>query len=326
MKLSIEFVPYILDQRANEIAVFLEKSMGEKIDQKLPLAMLHEVIEVITSYTTPGSEVTRLATMSFRKVKQLLESEDPYDMFKKMDLRVAKEVIKQKAKELDEEEKLERKLEKTLYLSTLANSINTIYSGSSDFFRSHATDLDNAIVRGLKPEEFLQDVKDRKVAYVVNSLAEMVFDAKVMELLLENIGVAELQVYVKTDAYANDATYNDVVNNIELPPQADIIRMETDAAGVDKNLSPKQAIKSLMSSEVIISKGLMNYCGFTNMSPAEPHTAGDKERFSKKVERKTHNGEAIPVYSFMVIRSPPVARRLGVLVNTPIVKKTILLL
>ena len=327
MKLSIEFVPYILDQRANEIAVFLEKNEEEKEEekQKLSLAMLHEVIEVITSYTTPGSEVTWLATMSFRKVKQLLGKDDPYETYKLMDLRLAREILKTYEKNLKNNEvnPLER-LEKLLYLATAANAINSIYAGTEGFARSLASGVDNPVIRGFNPDRFASEVRGKQVAYVVNSLAELVFDTKVMSLLLEEFDVSDIIVYVKTEAYTNDATYNDLIEHVELPGQVDIMRMETDAAGVDRNLSPRQVLKSLMGADIIISKGLMNYCGFTNLE--RKNGSGDKKdrkngKNGRKHEKKSTPEKTIPVYAFYLVRSAPVARRLNAVHDTPLARR-----
>lgn len=322
MKLAIEFVPYILDQRANEIAVFLEKSSGDNDVQKLSLAMLHEVIEVITSYTTPGSEVTWLATMSFRKVKQLLGVDDPYDTHKKMDVRVAREILKEHEKELSEDKaSIEERLEKALFLATIANGINTIYSGTEGFVRSLGSDLSNPVVRGLNVGRFIEDVRGKRVAYVVNSLAELVFDSIVVRMLLEELEASEVTLYVKTDTYTNDATYKDLVDNIDIPGEADIMRMETDSAGIDRNLSPKQVLKSLGDADVILSKGLMNYCGFTNLSNSRQDQSKPEKNSKRHHERRHGNGKSIPVYAFFMVRSAPVARRIRAVHNTPYSKR-----
>jgi len=262
LKLSVEFVPYILEQRTREIVEFLREQ--GKIDTKLQLAMLHEVIEVITTYTSPNTEVTWLATMSYRKIKQLMKEEDPYKELKRTELSYARgildKIFKGDFKGLKEDEKIDFMLK----TSISADIINMLYKDTTLTFEKEVDKIQEIQINGVSSNELLNEINGKRVAFIPNNIGEFVFDLEFLKLLVKNYDV-RVKVYLKTGTYANDITYNDAVNNFDFPDEIRVMPIDTDAAGFDKSLLSKSDFEDILSNEVIVAKGIMNYCGLHNL-------------------------------------------------------------
>jgi len=259
LKLTAEFIPYILEYRTREIVELLKESGS--VQQDLQMTLLHEIIEVVTSYTSPSTEVVLLATMSYRKLKSLLGNSDPYKNVKKKELSYVKHVFKSRvAGELDSLESSAEKVEYLLKLSALTSALNAIFEDSIELFEQVLAGLKKEKVHGASVEEFLESVKGKSMAFLPGSIGGFLIDIELLKLLSQDYGI-DVDVYVKTGSYANDITYREATEEFEVPDRINVLPIETDAAGLDKLLVPKSDLDEILDHDVIVIKGLMNYCG-----------------------------------------------------------------
>ncbi len=262
MKLSVEFVPYILEQRAREIIEFTPKPEGES--DHVRLAILHEVIEVITSYTTPSTEVTWLATMSFRKIKGLLKDNDPYRMIKDEEVSIAKKLFNKYVKgRIEKAGSIEEKLEILLKASVITNLMNPLCDYSIEKVENELANITTFKVKGLNVKSLMDNIAGAKIAFIPDGVGEFLFDNALIACIAEDLS-ARVRVYIKTGAYMDDLTYNDALKYYTPPENTQFVPIETDAAGIDKSLMSKMEIEDISSNDVIIAKGVMNYCGLKN--------------------------------------------------------------
>ncbi len=268
MKLSVEFVPYILEQRTREIACFLPGEEDEY--NQLRLAALHEVIEVITSYTSPGTEVTWLATMSYRKVKGLLRNDDPYRKIKSEEKILAKKLVDKYLKRYMEEDiDVAKKLEVFVKASAIASALNLMCENNVDQIERELEEIQEFKVKGLEPKALVETLREARIAFIPCGVGEFLFDLQLIKILTSDLG-ARVRIYVKTGAYMNHLTYGEVLEGFTLPENTQVIPLQTDAAGVDKSLISKGELDDIASNDIIIAKGVMNYCGLHNSGIKTP--------------------------------------------------------
>ena len=263
LKLTVEFIPYILEYRTREIVELLGEAGSAQ--QDLQMTLLHEIIEVVTSYTSPSTEVVLLATMSYRKLKSLLGSNDPYKNIKRKELSYMKHTFKTRI--LGELNSLENSIDKIEYLiklSALTGSLNAIFEDSIELFEHMLADLKKEEVYGVSVEEFLESVKGKSMAFLPDNIGGFLIDIELLKLISREYDV-DVDVYVKTGSYANDITYEEATEEFDVPEEINVLPIETDAAGLDKLLVPKSDLDEILDHDVIVVKGLMNYCGLWNL-------------------------------------------------------------
>lgn len=133
------------------------------------------------------------------------------------------------------------------------------------------TDIEALIFEGLSKELVINDIdkleedlkKYDKVLYLVDNTGEIVFD----KLLLEKIKEydVDITVAVKEKPILNDACMEDAIE-AGLDELATLISTGSDSVGVVESMISDEFKEILTSSPFIISKGMGNYEGITEMS------------------------------------------------------------
>lgn len=285
----MEFIPYILEHRTREIIEFM------KGEDSLRLAVMHGVLDVIANYTSPNTEVTWLATASFRKIKDLLGDEDPYRYLKNIEIEESRRLYERYVKPLLNDRKGIDALLMIASASILGDSIRAmgkyLVNIESMFGSLNHYNLDRQAF-----QEMLTLISSKKVGFVLNNAGGVIFDLEfARRLAIEYDSV--VKVFVKTGAYADDITYAELTSNFMIPDEVHVVPLNTDAAGIDKSLLRKSDLDELNNNDVIIAKGIMNYCGLHN-----------------KVVSK-------PAYSLMMVPYPEIAEKIGVSVSNPVLIK-----
>lgn len=132
------------------------------------------------------------------------------------------------------------------------------------------TDIESLIFEGLKKELVINDIdafedalnKYGEVLYLVDNTGEIVFD----KLLIEKItsyGV-KVTVAVKEKPIINDACMEDALE-VGLDEFADIISTGADSVGIVESMISDEFLNYFNNSPFIISKGMGNYEGITEM-------------------------------------------------------------
>ncbi|MHA1834944.1 MAG: ARMT1-like domain-containing protein [Candidatus Baldrarchaeia archaeon] len=221
MKIKAECIPCILNARFKELEMI-------NADDKEKYDYATRVLENCVFLLKSGMSTLRLSTELFRFIKNISKTEDPYLCEKEKENRIALiwyDDLKAKLKSMDEDEKLNM----TIRIVAVGNAIDpTIYTYSfklenisKEFFTTNFTINDGLI---------LNDVKNKKIVYLLDNCGEAVLDRLLAEVLRER--GAQIVGIVKRGAFLNDVTLHEV-EQIRLKDSFDkIIDTGTDAASI----------------------------------------------------------------------------------------------
>lgn len=277
MKIWPMCVPCIYNVRAREI-VESRMSREEKI------LALKEFTRFYQGEIDPETSTIILATLAFRKVKELIGDEDPYREFKEKSYRVSEELaerVRQAAGKLTGYERF-RLLVKASLAANFFDPGAPLGTGPESSFE---------IVEKLKLARdetdslYLSILQSDTVTYLLDNAGEALLDKLVLEEL-HHMGI-NLKIVPKGKPYQNDITYQEAVR-IGLHKLGQLIDTQTDAAGPIKTLIPPQAWQAINEADIIISKGMANF------------------------EALTYNPPETPAFAMLVAKCQPVASAAGI--------------
>ncbi len=132
------------------------------------------------------------------------------------------------------------------------------------------TDMESLIFEGLKRELIINDIEklehalneNDRLLYLVDNTGEIVFDKLLIEKIKEYD--VDVTVAVKEKPILNDACLEDALE-VGLDEVADIINTGSDSVGVVQSMISDEFKQILMDSPLVISKGMGNYEGITEM-------------------------------------------------------------
>lgn len=249
MKLKPECIPCILDVRQRELEMLgLNEEEATKIMVDLTKCM-SELLKVDIS-------VTRLATMIYRKLKELT-IDDPYLYVRERALAKFSEIkvlCFNIIKDLDGY----RRFKEAVKLSLVGNSFDY---GVAEFRPPTFESIDNLIaLMSISKDHTLQlyeAVKAAKVVYLLDNVEELPFDYVMLsELKRLNCHVITI---AKSGTFQNDTTIDDAVY-VGLHQVADkLIGSGTDGSSVFLDEVSEDVRRLLEESNVIIAKGMAHY-------------------------------------------------------------------
>jgi len=249
-------IPCIYGVRAREI-------VESKLSREEKIMALKELTRFYHEHVVPETSTIILATLAFRKVKELIGDEDPYKEFKERSYKVAEELaekVRQQAENLTGYEKF-----KFLVKASIAANM-----------------LDPGAPLGTGPENLLGTVEKMKLArdetdalyllilqsdtitYLLDNAGETLLDKLILEELYQ-MGI-KLKIVPKGKPYQNDTTYQEAVK-LGLHKLGQLIDTQTDAAGPIKTLIPPQIWQTINQADIIISKGMANFEALTYNPP-----------------------------------------------------------
>jgi uncharacterized protein with ATP-grasp and redox domains len=255
MRMSPECVPCIYRVRTNEILAS-NLTDDEKI-KALKEFTLHysQVIESSSTVIT--------AWKALRRVKEILNEDDPYREFKERSQRSAIRLARSLAEKAEELVGYER----FRYLLGLSVAANLIDPGSP-----HGTDPE-AFSEKAARMVFGRDETDRlyllllrctKVTYLLDNCGEAVFDALVMREL-RRMGL-KLKIIARGAPCQNDVTYGEALK-LGLHEYGEVVSTGTDFVGIVPGYVSGEAIQALEWADVVISKGMANFESFLYAPP-----------------------------------------------------------
>ncbi len=281
-KISLECIPCILGVRVNEI-----KSIMGSGDEALNVAreMLSYYLEVLRRETN----VTVIATLMFRWLKNKLNIHDPYKELKKqanlMGIKVYRE-LKNYFNKLSPSIRLEM----AVRLSLLGNSLDLGVIGYTPPSLSELVDMLWSIkVNGLNNMHIFEDVDGKLILFLLDNSGEAVLD----RFLAEELAFRGARVIgvVKSGSFQNDVTIEDA-DYIRLRESfSNIVETGTDASSIFFNEITDDLKDLLSRSDLIVAKGMANY---EYLSDFEVHDNGKQVVYMLKA------------------KCEPVARNLGV--------------
>lgn len=249
----------ILNRRLNEVS-------NSKLEEKEKLQAQRHIIRKCSSMLRKDLTTNELASILYSEVKKLLGEEDPYKEFKEKAYKIVDKFSKNfenKISKLSFEEKIKKIL--------IASSFMNFLDPSTKF--------------GLSPEEALTKIYSSKLAKdEVNELIQYLSRAKKVLIILDNAGEAVIdlllvkelskmglcvKILAKGKPYQNDATYEEA-KKLGFNNYGTLISTRTDSEGIIEGCVPKNIVKLLEKTDLIIAKGVANFESIYYKKPQKP--------------------------------------------------------
>ncbi|MBQ2666379.1 ARMT1-like domain-containing protein [Methanobrevibacter sp.] len=280
-----------------ECGACIMRQVGEVLDlstddEKLKFELMQNCIEYMSENFKKDSQPNKLATEVNQYIKQKTQCSDAYIREKQISNEIALSIlpdIKDMIKSNDD-------LETYVKLSIVGNILDFgAYSPSTDFEKLILKNLgkDLSINDTQQLENALKHYSD--LLYLVDNTGEIVFDRLLIEKIREydvNVTVA-----VKSSPIVNDACKKEAIE-AGLDQLAEIVTVGSDMGGIVEEMFSCEFREIFDSSDFIISKGMANYEGLTEM-----------------------NLEGKDVFSLLCCKCKPISKSLSVDLNSFVAKK-----
>lgn len=259
MKIAPECIPCIFDVRAKEI-------LNSRLNDKEKIEAFRNLLEFFYSFITPEITTTLLSWHSFRKVKELISSEDPYSLFKQTSHEVALRLAMQLEKEMEEKTGFAR-----FHFAVVASlAANFIDPGTPSGIRPDELEEKLKEIRfGIDETEklYMQLLQSNKVTFLLDNCGEAWLDSLLIREI-RRMGI-EVKIVVKGAPYQNDITYKEALK-YGFDKLGELVSTGSDFPGVVPGYVSEEAIGSLTWADLIISKGMANYEAFLTAPPPKP--------------------------------------------------------
>ena len=221
--------------------------------------LMHDCMVHMAKNFNMDSQPNKLATEVNQHIKQKTKCEDAYFKEKELSNEIALSILP-KVKDLLKED---TSLETHVKVAIVGNILDFgAYGVSTDFKRLIDVNLNrNLAINDI--EEFERALNFHNEAlYLVDNAGEIVFDRLLIEKIIEydvNVIVA-----VKSSPIVNDACVKEAVD-AGLNEMAEIITVGCDSGGIVEEMFSEDFKKVFDESNFVISKGMANYEGLTEM-------------------------------------------------------------
>ncbi len=251
MRLNAECIPCIIHVRYNELENIIGTSKS--------IEYLGLILRDFSNYILSKREtnVTRIATNLFRKVKKLTGNDDPYRHIKHS-ANIEGLKLYSKLKVLLEKESRARRLELAVRASLLGNALDLGVAGyKPPEPRELLGILYSMEVKGLANINILEDVESRTILYLLDNAGEAALD-KLLAEELRSRGARVIGV-VKSGSFQNDVTLREVSELKLYGSFSDIIETGIDASSIFLDEISDKLRKTLDKADIIIAKGMAHY-------------------------------------------------------------------
>jgi len=242
MRIWPQCIPCIYSARAREV---LTSSVPDWEKMYVLTALAAEL-----SRANPFSSTIRLATETYRLVKQGMRNPDPYYEFKRESNKLVAERLMPLLNEKVERFAGYELFRELLVASIAANSLDPGVPG----YEKLDVNLNVKLGRDESREAYELLKEARRIVYVLDNAGEALVDLEVVKLL-RNLGV-EVWVLAKSQPYQND--------------YARVIGTGSDAAGPLPGELSSEALDALSTADVIIAKGMAAFESFEEWAPPKP--------------------------------------------------------
>lgn len=285
MKVYYECAPCFLRQAKEALDLATD-------NENLKIEVMEELVGIIYNEFRQDAVSNEIGTKVHRTIKERTENEDPYIKEKKKGNEIALKFLP-KIKEIIEKN---NGLEIYVKAAIVGNIIDFGALGVN-------FDTEKGIIENMEKDIALNNVSELEidlkfantVLYLADNNGEIVFDKLLIEKLKEYD--VEVTVALKEKPILNDATVEDAVK-IGLDGVANLISTGTDSIGVIYGDVSEEFKEIFDESDLVISKGLGNYEGVTEME------LGNK-----------------PVFCLLNAKCDPIAKDIGVNLGDNVVLK-----
>lgn len=239
-----------------------------------------------------ASQPNKLATEVNQYIKQKTKCEDAYLKQKEISNEIAMSLMPN----VNEILKKDNSLETYVKVSIVGNILDFgVYNLSTDFKGLIDSNLNrNLSINDINEFEKALNFHD-EVLYLVDNAGEIVFD----RLLIDKIKEFDINVIVavKSSPIVNDACLKEAFD-VGLDELAEIVTVGSDSGGIIAEMFSPEFKKIFDESSFIISKGMANYEGLTEM-----------------------NLDGKDVFSLLCSKCNPISKSLSVNLNSFVLKK-----
>ncbi len=257
IKVSYECGPCFLRQAREAIELATD-------DEDLRFKLIQDVLSFLSDNFDRNLSSNKTGSLIHQHIKRETACKDPYQKMKKEGNRLALSFLP-KVKELLKDDD---SLETYVKIAIVGNIIDFGSYGLDD-------DMQSLILGGLNKElvinevEALEDALNKydKVLYLLDNTGEIVFDKLFLEKIKEYD--VDITVAVKENPIINDACMEDALE-VGLDEFANIITTGADSVGVVGDMISDEFREYFDNSPFVISKGMGNYEGLTEMDIDNP--------------------------------------------------------
>lgn len=231
-------------------------------DEPLKFELMQNCMIHMANNFNKDSQPNKIATEVNQYVKQKTKCEDAY--FKQKE--ISNEIALSMLPNVNEILKIDNSLETYVKLAIVGNILDFgAYNINTDFKGLIRDNLNKSLsINDI--EEFKESLKsNNKALYLVDNSGEIVFDRLLIEKIIE-YGV-EVIVGVKSSPIVNDACEKEAIE-AGLDELAEIVTLGCDSGGIVEEMFSDKFRKVFDESSLIISKGMANYEGLTEMDLA----------------------------------------------------------
>jgi hypothetical protein len=285
MKVYYECAPCFLRQAKEALDLATE-------DENLKMEIMEELVGIIYNEFRKDAVSNEIGTKVHRTIKNRTCNEDPYLLEKKKGNEIALKFLPKIKEIINENDDLE-----TYAKAAIVGNIIDFGALGVNF------DTEKGIIENMEKDialnhvpELEEDLKSAKtVLYLADNNGEIVFDKLLIEKLKEYD--VEVTVALKEKPILNDACIEDAIQ-IGLDEVANLVSTGTDSIGVIYGDVSDEFKEIFDKSDLVISKGLGNYEGVTEME------LGNK-----------------PVFCLLNAKCDPIAKDIGVNLGDNVVLK-----
>ena len=228
-------------------------------DEPLKFELMQNCMIHMADNFNKDSQPNKIATEVNQYVKQKTKCEDAYFKQKEISNEIALSILPN----VNEILKTDNSLETYVKLAIVGNILDFgAYNINTDFEELIRENLNKSLsINDI--EEFEESLKsNNKALYLVDKSGEIVFDRLLIEKIIE-YGV-EVIVGVKSSPIVNDACEKEA-HDAGLDELAEIVTLGCDSGGIVEEMFSDEFRKVFDESSLIISKGMANYEGLTEM-------------------------------------------------------------
>ncbi|MDR2623978.1 MAG: ARMT1-like domain-containing protein [Methanobrevibacter sp.] len=230
-------------------------------DDEFKIDLMESIFDYISKAYKKGASSNRIGTDIHRIIKEKTGCNDPYYNEKIAGNKIANNLIPKAKKIIEENETLENYIK-------IAIIGNLLDSGALGL----GIDLEKLMITQFNKKLSINQIDDlkkvllrnNKLLYLADNVGEIVFDKFLIEKLIDDYDL-NITLAVKDEPILNDACVEDAMA-IGLDKITDLVTIGTNSVGIVYEDLSKTFLDIFNGHDLIISKGLGNYEGLTELS------------------------------------------------------------
>ena len=249
VKIDPACIPCIITVRTRELHEL-------PITEQKKFHILRHILKYLASYASTEANITRLATQTFRILKELSGYSDPYANEKEKANKVALSFAEKIKKEITPYE-VKEKLCFLIKLAVLGNALDFGVAGYKYDIDKILAEIDTMNIHIDDTGILIQMImKSRKIVYLLDNAGEAVFDKLLVDELVD-LG-KRVVVVAKSGSFQNDITYDEALR-LGFHRKAILVETGSDSSSIFPEETRSKVLNEILSADVVIAKGMAHY-------------------------------------------------------------------